>query len=100
MVAGTLPEAWASVGAFPALQQLAIDQLPINGTLPSAWANPGAFPALSDLGIGGQAAGVCQLKGDLPALWGSPTAFQQLSTLTLANCSGIEGKLLFSEGRY
>ncbi len=49
--AGSLPAAWASLGAFPFLQLLELRTLPVNGTLPAEWGSSTAFQRLQSLSV-------------------------------------------------
>ena len=83
--AGSLPDAWASDGAFPSLSNLALFGMPLTGTLPSSWGASVAVPSLAQLQIG-----LNSLSGVLPAGWGSAASFQKLQQLSIfdTNISG------------
>ncbi len=91
---GTLPEAWADPGSFPALTSLTLDLSNLSGILPPAWGNNGSFPVFDSLSLGPfLSSGVAPLAGPLPKAWSSPTAFPMLTSLSITNLS-ITGRLL------
>ena len=74
---GSLPPSWGQAPAFPALQELNMDDLPgVSGSLPSAWGSNGGFAELKLLST--VKAG---LRGTLPREWGAPGRFPKLNQL-------------------
>jgi hypothetical protein len=65
--AGSLPEAWGSAGALPALTVLAVKNNGLSGGLPASWGNSStALPSLTILSLDSNA-----LSGALPPSWSS-----------------------------
>lgn len=42
--AGPLPDTWGGPGAFPGLEDLALENNSLAGPLPEGWGQPGSFP--------------------------------------------------------
>ena len=61
-ITGSLPESWATDGAFPSLLALGVADTDITGTFPASWASTQAFPQLQVLDLEST-----RLHGSLPA---------------------------------
>ena len=75
-ITGSLPESWASNGAFPSLLVLGLGDTNVTGTFPANWATTQAFPQLQVLALDST-----RLHGSLPAF--KNTA---LEAVLLENC--------------
>ena len=88
--AGTLPSAWGTPGALPALAWLFLNNTRMTGNLPLSWSAPGALSSLTRLYLQNTL-----VTGSLPPSWATQDAFQSLDLLYLFN-SRITGSLPLS----
>ena len=64
--AGTLPDNWGALPAWPQLRALALRGTGVGGSLPHAWASEIGFPLFMLLDLGRN-----RLAGTLPDTWGA-----------------------------
>ncbi len=81
---GTLPESWASPGAFPNVQEMILYNSSIGGGVPASWGSPGGFPKLQRLNLGSSS-----LQGSIPAFNNAALAALDLDDCKLNGSLGM-----------